>query len=504
MNSTTQAIKKILIANRGEIALRVISTCRLMGIKTVTLFSNEEASLPHALLADESVCLGEGALSETYLNIDKIVQIALNHDVDAIHPGYGFLSENANFSKKVKEAGLVFIGPKPETMTLMGDKIQSKKAMEKLGIPIIPGYHGDNQDDAFLKSKALEVGYPILIKATAGGGGKGMRVVEEESTFIESLLSARREAKKSFGNDKVLIEKFITNPRHIEVQVLSSLHKEHLHLFERECSIQRRHQKIIEESPSVALSKVLREKICSVATQITEGIQYEGAGTIEYILDKDGHFYFLEMNTRLQVEHPITEMVTGIDLVRAQIDVAEGKAFSFKQEDIKQKGHSIEVRIYAENPDKDFLPSTGRIEYVGNPEGNGIRFDCGYHDGNEVTINFDPMLAKLICWAPDRDQAIHKMNTSLDDVLFLGIKTNREYLKRVLGLPHFLRGETYTHFISLHSEELKKEEESDEELALVLAGHLLESNLQSYSESKTQQDSLGISSWEYLTHFRNA
>ena len=500
MNSV-KSIRKVLIANRGEIAVRIISSCRLMGIETLTLYASEEGSLPHALLGNESICLGEGALSDTYLNIDKILKIALENNVDAIHPGYGFLSENAEFSKKVRDAGLLFIGPQAETMTLMGDKIESKKSMEELGIPIIPGYHGDDQTDTFLKTKANEIGYPVLIKATAGGGGKGMRVVESDDLFLESLSSARREAKKAFGNDKVLIEKFITSPRHIEIQVLSSTHNEHFHLFERECSIQRRHQKIIEESPSVALDEKLRQQMCSTATQITKGINYEGAGTIEFILDKDGSYYFLEMNTRLQVEHPITEMVTGIDLVRCQIEVAEGRPLSFKQEEIKQKGHAIEARIYAENPDQDFLPSIGKIEYVGNPEGNGVRFDCGYNDGNTVTINYDPMLAKLICWAPDRNQAIHKTKVSLDEVLFLGLKTNREYLKRILSLSSFFKGETYTHFVANHSDELKGEEMNDEELALVLAGHFLESDVKKHSS--TQSLIGGSSSWENLTNFRN-
>ena len=506
MNSktTVRKIKKILIANRGEIAVRIMETCRLMGIKTVSLYHLEEKELPHSLLGDESVCLGEGSLHETYLNGEKIVQVALEKGADAIHPGYGFLSENADFSKRVRDAGILFIGPQAETMTLMGDKTESKKAMEKLGVPIIPGYHGDNQDDSLLKEEARKIGYPLLIKASAGGGGKGMRVVYEENQFLESLESARREAHNAFGNDKVLIEKYIENPRHIEVQVLSSCHGEHLHLFERECSIQRRHQKIIEESPSPVLKNDLRLEMCRVAIQITEGIQYEGAGTIEYILDEDGSFYFLEMNTRLQVEHPITEMVTGVDLVKSQIEVAEGRSLSFKQSDLKQKGHAIEARIYAENPDQDFLPSIGDIVTVGNPKGSGVRFDCGYQDGNTVSIKYDPMLAKLICWAEDRETAISKTKMSLEHVLFAGLKTNRQYLQRILGLDDFEKGITFTHFIPKHSKDLEDKGPTNNELALAIAAHFLCPEKSQRTSSQEKSGQLDGASWDLLSNFRNS
>ncbi|MBG09477.1 MAG: hypothetical protein CME68_12015 [Halobacteriovoraceae bacterium] len=506
MNSktTSRKIKKVLIANRGEIAVRIMETCQLMGIKTVGLYHLEEKELPHSLLGDESVCLGEGSLHDTYLNGDKIVEVALEKGADAIHPGYGFLSENAAFSKKVREAGILFIGPQAETMTLMGDKTESKKAMEKLGVPIIPGYHGDNQEDSFLKEEAQKIGYPLLIKASAGGGGKGMRVVYEDDLFIESLESARREAHNAFGNDKVLIEKYIENPRHIEVQVLSSCHGEHFHLFERECSIQRRHQKIIEESPSPALENDLRLEMCKVAVQITEGIQYEGAGTIEYILDEDGSFYFLEMNTRLQVEHPITEMVTGVDLVKSQIEVAEGRKLSFKQSDLEQKGHAIEARIYAENPDQDFLPSVGDIVTVGSPKGSGVRFDCGYQDGNTVSIKYDPMLAKLICWAEDRDTAISKTKISLKQVLFAGLKTNRQYLQRILDLEDFEKGITFTHFIPKHAEDLEDKGPTNNELALAIAAHFLCPEKGQRTSSQEKVDQVNGSSWDLLSNFRNS
>ncbi|MDO9181947.1 MAG: biotin carboxylase N-terminal domain-containing protein, partial [Bacteriovorax sp.] len=437
-------IKKILIANRGEIALRVIQTAREMGIKTVTVFTDEERGLPHCSAGDESFCLGAGALKDTYLNQEKIIGIARSCGADAVHPGYGFLSEKSSFAKLCVENDLIFIGPSPESIDLMGDKKTSKIKIQQLGVPSIPGYHGENQEMTHLINESRKIGYPLLIKASAGGGGKGMRIVNAENEFQAALEGAKREALNAFGDDTVLLEKYITSPRHIEIQVMSDQHGNHFHLFERECSIQRRYQKILEESPSPALSPELRAKMTAAALKITRGISYIGAGTIELILDTDGEFCFLEMNTRLQVEHPVTEMVTGLDLVRLQILVAQGEKLPFEQNDIKQTGHAIEVRLYAEDPDNDFLPSIGTIKKIGCTNLRDTRLDCGYVDGNEVTISFDPMLAKLISWGENRNLAADKLNLALNEVVFLGVKTNRDYLKRILSLAEYRQGLTYT------------------------------------------------------------
>ena len=486
-------MKKILIANRGEIALRVLRTCRDMGIKSVTLYTDEESELPHAKSGDECVNLGSGPLSDTYLNIDKIVKICKELKVDGVHPGYGFLSERAAFAKALGKAGVKLIGPPVSAMEAMGDKQTSKVMMEKAGIPLIPGYHGDNQADDFLKKESKKIGYPVLIKASAGGGGKGMRIVESEADFQSALDSAKREAMNAFGDDKVLLEKYITSPRHIEVQVMSDGKGNHFHFFERECSIQRRYQKVIEESPSSILTDSIRSEICATAVKISSYMNYEGAGTIEYILDTDGKFYFLEMNTRLQVEHPITEMVTGYDLVKLQILAARGEAFSFKQEDIKQCGHAIETRIYAENPDEGFLPSVGKISVVGKVTGEGVRLDTGYNDGNVVTISFDPMLAKLITYAATREQAIEKMINALCDIPFLGVMTNREYLERILSHKAFIAGDTFTHFIETYKDDLSKKELTNYEKALTIASY--------YDGLNT--DHQHSNPWNNLSSFRN-
>ncbi|MBA2405318.1 MAG: ATP-grasp domain-containing protein, partial [Bdellovibrionales bacterium] len=349
-------IKKILVANRGEIALRVLKTAKEMGIKVVTVYAEDDKHLPHALFSDESYPLGSGALSETYLNKAKLIEICKRSGADAIHPGYGFLSENEEFARMVEKAGIIFIGPTPESIVLMGDKIGSKKALEKINIPLTPGYHGEDQSEDMLVKEAKKIGYPILIKASAGGGGKGMRIVHQDSELLESIRGAKSEGLKSFSNDRVLIEKYVVNPRHIEVQLMSDTHGTHLHFFERECSIQRRYQKVVEETPAPNMSQELRLKICETAVEIARGINYRGAGTVEFIMAQDGNYYFMEMNTRLQVEHPVSEMVTGADLVKCQIMVAQGDKLPYIQNEIKQKGHAIECRIYAEDPDNNFMP----------------------------------------------------------------------------------------------------------------------------------------------------
>lgn len=493
-------IKKILIANRGEIVLRVLKTAKEMGIKTVSIYAEDDQTLPHAMLSDESYSLGSGELSDTYLNQDKIISIAKASGADAIHPGYGFLSENPLFAKKVEASGIIFIGPTSESIILMGDKSGSKNALEPLGIPMIPGYHGDNQDHEFLAAQARQMGFPVLIKASAGGGGKGMRIVNSEDELLEAIAGAKSEGLKSFSNDRVLVEKYIVNPRHIEVQLMSDTHGNHLHFWERECSIQRRYQKVVEETPAPQMSQELREKICNTAVEISRGINYRGAGTVEFILTPNNEFYFLEMNTRLQVEHPVTEMVTGHDLVRYQIMVASGEKIPLKQKDIVQKGHAIECRIYAEDPDQNFMPSIGTIEKVGKPSLRDVRLDCGFNDGAEVGVNYDPMLAKLIVWGDQRKIAIDKTIFSLDEVLFLGVKTNRDYLKRILSHPAFIAGKTHTHFIGQYEKDLVPTQFNDQNLADLIAAFSCQGIAAKAKNSQTLSQS---TPWNYLTGFRN-
>lgn len=494
-------IKKILVANRGEIALRVLKTAREMNIKVVTLFAEDDKNLPHALYSDEAYSLGSGTLADTYLNKKKIVEIAKKSGADAIHPGYGFLSENEEFARMVEDAGIIFIGPTPESIVLMGDKIGSKKALEKINIPLTPGYHGDDQSEDVLVKEAKKIGYPILIKASAGGGGKGMRIVHQDSELVEAIQGAKSEGLKSFGSDRVLIEKYVVNPRHIEVQLMSDTHGNHLHFFERECSIQRRYQKVVEETPAPNMSQELRLKVCQTAVEIAKGINYRGAGTVEFIMGQDGTFYFMEMNTRLQVEHPVTEMVTGHDLVRYQIMVAQGDKLPVTQQDIKQKGSAIECRIYAEDPDNNFMPTIGKIEKIGTTTLRDVRLDCGFLDGSEVGVNYDPMLAKLIVWGETRDLAIEKSIKSLDDVLFLGVKTNRDYLKRILGHKDFIQGNAHTHFIPDHAKELLPRELTTADKAKLLAGFILSGKK---SLPKTNGGaSAHFTPWTTLTGFRN-
>ena len=491
-------ITKILIANRGEIAVRIISTCREMGIATVAVHSAQDADLPFAKLADESYSLGEGTLAETYLNKEKLVTIAKDVKADAIHPGYGFLSENSAFCKLVEKSGITFIGPTADVIALMGDKIASRETAAKAGVPLIPGYNGEKQDAKTLKVEAEKIGYPVLVKASAGGGGKGMRVVEKPADFVNALEAAQSEAQNAFGDSRVFVERYITKPRHIEVQVFSDTHGNHVHLFERECSIQRRHQKIVEESPSPALDAKLRKRICETAAGIAKHINYRGAGTVEFILDTDGSFYFLEMNTRLQVEHPVTELVTGQDLVKWQIKVAQGETLPCKQDELQQNGHAIEVRIYAEDPDNGFLPTTGTLTKIGQPTLHNTRFENGYRDGNAVTVNYDPMLAKLAVWADTRDAAATKLVAALDDVWFAGVKTNRSYLQRVLKHTAYLAGETYTSFVVTHAADLAKPILTTCEKASLVAAFLLAAPKASSASTKVNRNP-----WQTLTAFRN-
>lgn len=439
--------RKVLIANRGEIAVRITKTLQEMGIRVVALYSEVDERALHVAMADEAYPLSGKTLSETYLNIEQILNIAKTAQVDAIHPGYGFLSENATFAQACQDAGITFIGPSPQVITAMGDKIVAKETMAKAGVPVIPGWTGDVQDFAEIYEAAKQIGYPVLVKAAAGGGGKGMRLVQTPEELKPALEGASREAKSAFGDGRVFLEKYITRPRHIEFQIFGDNHGNVVHLFERECSIQRRHQKIIEETPSPALTPELRQQMGEAAIKAAQAIGYTNAGTVEFVLDTDNQFYFLEVNTRLQVEHPITEAVTHQDLVRAQIRVAMGKPLPFTQESLVQDGHAIECRIYAEDPENQFFPSTGTLHIYREPSGPGIRVDSGVQEGSEVSVHYDPMLAKVIVWAKTRNEAIEKMQWTLSHYPVLGVTTNMAFLRDIVTHPAFKAGDTDTHFL---------------------------------------------------------
>jgi acetyl-CoA carboxylase biotin carboxylase subunit len=471
-----QKINKILIANRGEIALRVMRTAREMGIQTVAIFSEADRNSPHVRFADEAVCVGPPPSNQSYLMGDKIIQICKDLNVDAIHPGYGFLSENADFCQKVTDAGILFIGPSPESIELMGDKLTSKHTVAKYNIPMVPGTPDAVTDRTVAKQKSKEIGYPVLIKASAGGGGKGMRVVEKEDEFDEQMDRAVSEAITSFGNGAVFIEKYITAPKHIEIQVLGDKHGNVIHLFERECSVQRRHQKVVEEAPSSVLTPEIREAMGQCAVMVAKSCNYYGAGTVEFIVDEDLNFYFLEMNTRLQVEHPVTEMITGIDLVKEMIWIAEGRPLSIKQEDLKINGHSIEIRVSAEDPKNNFLPDVGTLHTYVRPQGNGVRVDDGFEQGMEIPIYYDSMIGKLITYGKDRNEAIDKMIRAIDEFKITGIETTLQFCKFVLRHEAFISGKFDTRFIGLYYTPEKLDEAQDEEAELVaamLANHLL-------------------------------
>ncbi|MBS0359623.1 MAG: acetyl/propionyl/methylcrotonyl-CoA carboxylase subunit alpha [Proteobacteria bacterium] len=447
--------KKILIANRGEIACRVIRTAKSMGIQCVAIYSEADTHAPHVALADEAFCVGPAPAQDSYLNIKKIIEIAKQNQVEAIHPGYGFLSENSAFAEACHQAKIIFIGPSVKAIQLMGSKSEAKKHLEPLGIPLTPGYHGDDQSLTHLKKMATKIGYPILIKAAAGGGGKGMKVVSDPKQLDETLASAKREALSSFGDDKILLEKYLHHPRHIEIQVFADQHGNTIHLFERDCSIQRRHQKIIEEATAPKLSTQLREKMGKTAVKIAQSIHYVGAGTIEFLLDEKNHFYFMEMNTRLQVEHPVTEMITGLDLVEWQLKVAAGEPLPSSQKQIKHHGHAIEVRIYAEDPQNHFLPSIGKIYHLKLPElSPHIRVDSGVTNNSEISMYYDPMIAKLIAYGDTRETAIQYLQQALREYQIAGVKTNISFLQNIIALPAFMNEHIYTNFIEENQEDL--------------------------------------------------
>ena len=447
-------IKKILIANRGEIACRIMQTCQKLGIKTVAIYTEIERNAKHVQLADEAFMITADTPTASYLQAEKIIQIASDNNVDAIHPGYGFLSERSEFAQLIAQAGMKFIGAPIAALDLMGSKAEAKKTMIAAGVPCVPGFHGDEQETDFLQARADEVGYPLLIKASAGGGGKGMKIVNQSSEFTEALLSAKREAIKSFGNDHVILERFITKPKHIEVQVFADSHGNVVHLFERDCSSQRRYQKIVEEAPSTCINQTTKDKMYAAAVAATQAVEYQGAGTIEFIVEGD-EFFFMEMNTRLQVEHRVTEMITGTDLVQWQIHVASGNELPLKQDEIKCKGHAIQARIYAEDSFNGFLPATGLLEDVKFYQDKNTLIDTGVEKSNNISIHFDPMIAKIVCYAENRQQCINKVLSNLDQTFIIGVKTNLGFLSGLIDSSEFRHNTLFTN--SLDNGQLKIE-----------------------------------------------
>ncbi|MCC7297283.1 MAG: acetyl-CoA carboxylase biotin carboxylase subunit [Bacteroidia bacterium] len=442
-----QKFKKVLVANRGEIAIRVMRTCREMGIATVAVYSEADSKALHVRYADEAYCIGPAASSQSYLQMEKVLEVCKKTGADAVHPGYGFLSENAAFARLLSENKITLIGPSPEAMEIMGSKIASKQAVEKFGVPLVPGINEAIKDEHAALEIAKKVGFPVLVKASAGGGGKGMRVVFEESEFVSSLRTAQSEAKSAFGDDSVFIEKYVGGPRHIEFQILADNFGNICYLFERECSIQRRHQKLVEEAPSVALTPELRKEMGTAAVNVARACNYTGAGTVEFLLGDTGNFYFLEMNTRLQVEHPVTECITGLDLVREQIRIAQGEELGYVQDDLKINGHAIELRICAEDPMNNFLPSVGTLVDYELPKGPGIRVDDCMEPGMEIPIFYDNMVAKLIAWGSDRETAIARLKRAITEYKITGVETTLAFGTFVLNHEKFLNGDFDTHFI---------------------------------------------------------
>ncbi len=489
--------RKLLIANRGEIACRVITAARAMGIRTVAVYSDADRDARHVALADEARRIGPPEARASYLNAEAILAAARQTGAEAIHPGYGFLSENEAFAAACAKAGIVFVGPTPEAIAAMGDKSAAKRLMEKAGVPLVPGYHGENQDAAFLQKEADKIGYPVLIKASAGGGGKGMRIVTEAGGFAAALESAKREAKASFGDERVLVERYLERPRHIEVQVFGDTHGNLVSLFERDCSVQRRHQKVLEEAPAPGLSPGRRKAMGEAAIAAAKSIHYTGAGTVEFIAAQDGTFYFMEMNTRLQVEHPVTEMITGLDLVRMQLAVAAGEPLQVKQKELEIRGHAIEARIYAENPAKGFLPSTGTLRHLRAPrgvefavDGGTVRVDSGVRQGDAITPHYDPMIAKLIVWGEDRAIALGRLRAALADYEIVGVTTNLEFLARTVAGKAFSSADLDTSLIERCRAELFPADAgaSDEDLAAAALAELRAEQEQAEAAAITSAD----------------
>jgi len=489
--------KRVLIANRGEIAVRVIRACRELGVETVAVYSDADRSALHVQYADYAYPIGPAPSAESYLVVEKILAVAKQSGAEAIHPGYGFLSERASFARACTDTGIVFIGPPPEAIEKMGDKVTARAIMQKADVPIVPGTDVLGDEDEVIAA-ADTIGFPVMFKASAGGGGKGMRLVEKKEDVIAALRSVRSEAKSSFGDDRMYIEKFIEKPRHVEVQVLGDTHGNIIHLYERECSIQRRHQKVIEESPSLAINQDVREKMGQVAVEAAKAVQYVGAGTVEFLADAHQNFYFLEMNTRIQVEHPITELVTGVDLVKAQIEIAAGEPLAIKQQDVRQRGWAIECRIYAEDPDRDFFPSPGKIQILRTPGGYGVRDDSGVYEGWDVPIHYDPMISKLCTYGRTRGEAIQRMLRALQEYTVEGIVTNIPFHRWALTHPRFLAGDIDTGFIPQEYTGLPEEEDHLRHeiilAAAALAAHHKDQEL-ARSITGSVSSSAGVSAW---------
>ena len=464
-------MKKIVVANRGEIAIRVMKTARKMGIKTVAVYSTIDRNAPHVKFADEAVCIGEAPSNQSYLLGSKIIEVAKSLGADAIHPGYGFLSENADFAEEAERNGIIFIGPKSKAIRIMGSKLAAKDAVKDYNIPMVPGYDQAITDVKKAKEVATSIGFPILIKASAGGGGKGMRVVEKEADFESQMDRAISEAIAAFGDGSVFIEKYVASPRHIEIQVMADSHGNILYLFERECSVQRRHQKVIEEAPSSVLTPELRKQMGEAAVLVAKSCDYLGAGTVEFLLDENNNFYFLEMNTRLQVEHPVTEIITGTDLVELQIRVARGEVLPLQQDDLKIKGHAVELRVYAEDPLNDFLPSVGHLDVYQLPIGEGVRVDNGFEQGMDIPIYYDPMLSKLITYGATREEAIQTMIQAIDNYKVEGVSTTLPFGKFVFEHEAFRSGNFDTHFVKKYYsvEKLKEQTQKEAQIAAMVA-----------------------------------
>ena len=496
--------RKVLIANRGEIAVRVMRTLREMGIASVAVYSEADAQALHVRMADEAYCVGPAPSAESYLQVERILDVARRSGAEAIHPGYGFLSENADFARRCAEAGLVFIGPPAHAIVEMGEKTRARRVMMAAGVPVVPGTEHPIPSAEEALTYAESIGFPVLIKAAAGGGGKGMRRVDDPARFVEAFHGAQREAGAAFGNDACYVEKFILRPKHVEIQVLFDGHGQGVHLFERDCSVQRRHQKVIEESPCAFLQAATREKMGAVAVQAGRAVDYVGAGTVEFLLDAHQNFYFLEMNTRLQVEHPVTEACTGIDLVEAQLRVAAGEPLPFRQEELQQQGHAIEVRVYAEDADQNFLPSPGRISALHVPPGHGVRDDGGFYAGAEVTPFYDPMVAKLIVHAESRPKAIARLKRLLQEYALQGVRTNLDFLGDCMDEPSFVDGSYDTGVIDGIQERRRAAEEAiteaEREDALLLA--VLHRHLQRRPESVRAQESVVEGGWALQSRLR--
>ena len=498
------SLKKCLIANRGEIAVRIIRVCRELGIQTVAVYSEVDAHALHVQLADEAYLLGGASPAESYLNIDKLIEVAINANCDCVHPGYGFLSESPIFAQAIIDAELTWVGPNPDAIKLMGVKTEARALMQQANVPLVPGFVSNDESNAPYIEASESIGFPLMVKAAGGGGGKGIRVVYQASELENALDSARREANNAFGDPRVFLEKFIESARHIEVQIIADTHGNTLHLFERECSVQRRHQKIIEETPSPLLTDDTRSAICEAAVKAAQAVNYVNAGTVEFIATEDGEFYFLEMNTRLQVEHPVTELVTNVDLVHLQFLVASGGELPFEQTEVNQSGHAIECRIYAEDPRNNFLPSIGTVHTFKPPQGSGIRVDSGLQSGDEVSIHYDPMIAKIIVHSRTRSDAIRRMYIALQDMVILGTITNRDFLLTLLENPDFIEGAIDTNYVDNHLSTLLPEIPELSDLALIaqaIADHqaLL---MPSRNNESTQSDGDAYSPWGQSDSFR--